>query len=268
MPKQDYILARGAKGRERLRILARVMRDGTLRALEQADIETGASCLDVGCGGGDVARLLARMVGATGRVVGIDQDASVVRIAAEEAAGESPDHLSFRTQSVFDLEPDESFDVVYCRFLLTHLPDREAAMQRMLGAAKPGGLLIFEDIDFSGHICHPARAAMHDYMRLYAETARRNGGDACFGLDLPVFLKTAGLEAIETRISQPVALDGEAKIVNALTMEGIGPHVVEAGFATAEDVARIVDALYDIAADPTVFMSIARVVQAWGRKAR
>ena len=267
MPEPEYILARGTKGRERLRILARVMRDGTVPLLEGAGISEGGACLDVGCGGGDVALLMARQVGPAGRVVGIDQDASVVQIAADEAAPEGLDHLSFRTQSVFEIEPDESFDVVYCRFVLTHLPERDRAMQCMLGAVKPGGIMIFEDIDYSGHFCHPARPAMDDYMRLYVETARRNGGDAYFGLKLPLFLKTAGLVGIETRVNYPAALDGEAKLVNALTLEGIGPRVVEAGLATAEEVQRIVDALYDIAADPTVFMSIARVVQAWGRKA-
>lgn len=50
-------------------------------------------------------------------------------------------------------------------------------------------------------------------------------------------------------------------------MEGIGPRAVAAGLASAGEVQRIVDDLFDIAADPTVFMSIARVVQAWGRKA-
>lgn len=58
MPKSDYILARGAKGRERLRILARVMRGGTLPLLDNVGIAEGEACLDVGCGGGDVSLLL------------------------------------------------------------------------------------------------------------------------------------------------------------------------------------------------------------------
>lgn len=90
----------------------------------------------------------------------------MVRIASDEAAPEGLDQLTFRTQSVFDIEPDESFDVLYFRFVLTHLPERERALRCMLGAVKPDGLLIFEDIDFSGHFCHPVRPAMDDYLRL------------------------------------------------------------------------------------------------------
>jgi SAM-dependent methyltransferase len=266
MVHPDYILARGAKGRERLRILARVVRGGTVPLLDMAGIPEGAACLDVGCGGGDVSLMLARRAGPAGRVVGIDQDASVVAIATDEAAPEGFDHLSFRTQSVFDLEPDESFDVLYCRFVLTHLPEKERGLQCMLGAVKPGGLLIFEDIDFSGHFCLPERPAMNDYMRLYVETARRNGGDAFFGQKLPMFLKDGGLADLHTRISQPAALDGEVKVINALTMEGVGPRAVAAGLTTEDEVKRIADDLYDAAADPTVFMSIVRIVQAWGRK--
>lgn len=266
MPIQEYILARGAKGRERLRILARVLRDGTVPLLEKVGIPVGAACLDAGCGGGDVSVLLAQRVGAAGRVIGIDQDASVIAIAAEEGAAAGLAQLSFRTQSVFDLAPDEGFDVLYSRFLLTHLPERERALQCMLGAVKPGGLLIFEDIDFAGHFCRPARAAMDEYMRLYVETSRRHGGDPYFGQKLPLFLATGGLADVQVRISQPAALDGEAKVINGLTMEGIGPRAVAAGLTTAAEVQRIADDLYDAAADPTVFMSIVRVVQAWGRK--
>jgi SAM-dependent methyltransferase len=262
----EYILARGAKGRERLRILARVVRGGTVPLLDMAGIPEGAACLDAGCGGGDVSLMLARHVGPTGRVVGIDQDASVVAIAQDEAAPERLDHLSFRTQSVFDLEPDESFDVLYCRFLLTHLPEKERGLQCLLGAMKPGGLLIFEDIDFSGHFSLPVQPAMDEYMRLYVETARANGGDAYFGQKLPMFLKNNGLADLQVRISQPAGLDGEVKVINGLTMEGVGPRAIAAGLTTEDEVKRIADALYEAAADPTVFMSIVRIVQAWGRK--
>jgi ubiquinone/menaquinone biosynthesis C-methylase UbiE len=255
------------KGRERLRVLAGVMRDGTTSVLDKAGIHSGLSCLDVACGGGDVAMLLAARVGAAGRVLGIDHDPEVIRIAAEEAAAQPLPRLSYRVGDVFDLSSDERFDVVYCRFLLTHLPERARALDCMLGALEPGGLMIVEDIDFAGHLCLPEHPAMDDYLRLYVEIARRNGGDPFIGPKLPMMLKAAGLADIEVDISQPLGLSGDAKVVNALTMEGIGPRVVTAGLATDAEVGRIVDDLYAVAEDPTVLASIVRVIQTWGRKA-
>jgi 2-polyprenyl-3-methyl-5-hydroxy-6-metoxy-1,4-benzoquinol methylase len=55
MAAPHYVIRGGIEGRERLRILARVMRPSTLNLFERVGIASGASCLDVGCGGGDVS---------------------------------------------------------------------------------------------------------------------------------------------------------------------------------------------------------------------
>ena len=60
MTDQHYYMIRGGiEGRERLRVLSRVMRPGTLSLFERAGIGAGMRCLDVGCGGGDVTFDLA-----------------------------------------------------------------------------------------------------------------------------------------------------------------------------------------------------------------
>jgi ubiquinone/menaquinone biosynthesis C-methylase UbiE len=49
----------------------------------------------------------------------------------------------------------ESYDVVYARFLLTHLTDPAAALGNITRRLARGEVLIVEDIDFTGHFCHP-----------------------------------------------------------------------------------------------------------------
>ena len=71
---EHYIIRGGAEGRDRLRVLSRVMRPSTDRFLARIAVPTGSVCLDAGCGGGEVARMLAARTGPTGRVVGIDVD--------------------------------------------------------------------------------------------------------------------------------------------------------------------------------------------------
>lgn len=62
-----YIIRGGLPGRERLRILSRVMRPTTLALLQRAGVRSGMTCLDVGCGNGDVTFDMARIVGSIGR---------------------------------------------------------------------------------------------------------------------------------------------------------------------------------------------------------
>ena len=71
---EDYVLRGGRAGAERLRLLNRVKWPTTEPLLEAAGLRAGMSCLDVGCGGGDVTLKMAALVGAEGHVVGVDRD--------------------------------------------------------------------------------------------------------------------------------------------------------------------------------------------------
>ncbi|MCG8545587.1 MAG: methyltransferase domain-containing protein, partial [Alphaproteobacteria bacterium] len=86
MANESYAIAGGEAGRERLRVVARVFGPGTANLLDAAGVGEGMACLDVGSGGGDVSRELARRVGPTGSVLGIDLDTVKVDIARKEAA--------------------------------------------------------------------------------------------------------------------------------------------------------------------------------------
>ncbi len=49
-----YIIRGGVEGKKRLEVLARVMWPTTARVLQEAGLAPGMTCLDLGCGGGDV----------------------------------------------------------------------------------------------------------------------------------------------------------------------------------------------------------------------
>src|SRR5262245_4411509 len=126
MPGGDYIIRGGVPGRERLRLLSRVLRPTTLALFERVGVRPGMACLDVGCGGGDVTFDLARAVGPEGRVVGIDLDGAKLDLARQEAGEQGLGNVEFRRADVTADDLDGSFDVVYARFLLTHLRDPAA----------------------------------------------------------------------------------------------------------------------------------------------
>jgi predicted O-methyltransferase YrrM len=267
MATGSYIIRGGLPGRERLRLLARVMRPATLGLLQCAGVAPGMRCLDIGCGGGDVAIELARMVGPDGHVAAIDFDPVKIELACEDAAAAGLSNVAFAVADlVTELEALPPADLVYARFVLTHLREPEAALARMAGRLAPGGLLILEDIEISGHVVHPPSPAHDAFVDLYRRAARLRGADPDIGPRLPGMLQAAGMVGVQARIAQPLGLDGEMKQVSLLTMEAIADAVLAAGLAGREQVDAITAELARMAADPGTLLSIARVVQSWARK--
>jgi ubiquinone/menaquinone biosynthesis C-methylase UbiE len=267
MTHGSYIIRGGAQGRERLRILARVMRPSTLALLGRVGLCQGMRCLDVGCGGGDVTADLARLVGPEGCLIGVDFDEAKLELARSEAASAGLTNVTFEQRDILAGElPVTGFDLVYSRFLLTHLREPRRAVERMRDLLTPGGLLVVEDIDFSGHFIHPPSEAFAAYVDLYRRAARLRGADSDIGPRLPGMLQSAGMESVEMQVAQPAGLRGEVKLVAAITMEAIADAVMAGGLATRERIEATVAELYRLARDDVTVMSVVRVVQAWGRK--
>lgn len=264
MAGRHYIIRGGGEGRERLRLLARVMRPTTLDLFARIGVRPGMACADIGCGGGDVTVELGRLVGPGGTVTGMDRDATTLALARAEAAAFP--QLAF---AQFDISAGESpgqaaFDLVYARFLLSHLPDPAAAVAAMRGALRPGGVLALEDVDFAGHFSHPEVPSFRRYVELYTQAAQRRGADPHIGRRLPHLLQEAGLASIGLHIVQPAGLAGEVALVAPITMENIAAAVIAAGLASAEEVDAIVADLYAAVRDGHILFSLPRVVQAWG----
>src|SRR5688572_15686623 len=118
---EHYVIRGGMEGRERLRLLSRVLHRTTADVLERAGVRRGMRCLDMGCGGGDVTCQIALVAGSDGSVVGADADQEKIDIARKEAAESGLANVEYRlADAIRDPFPPE-FEAVYARFLLTHL---------------------------------------------------------------------------------------------------------------------------------------------------
>jgi SAM-dependent methyltransferase len=263
MAVAGYVIRGGLAGRERLRVLSRIQAAPTIRLLTRVRIERGARCLDAGCGGGDVTLELARIAGPDGEVV--DRDELKLEIAREEAGAAGLDNVSYRVADVTELDAEGEFDVVYSRFLLAHLRDPAAAMRRLVAAARPGGLVVMEDIDFSGAFCHPENRAYRRFFELFPAAVRAHGGNPTFGPELPGVMAAAGVRDLDVRVVQPTGRDPDVKLMPALTFENAIDAVAAAGLAQREAVEAMVDELYAFAAHPETVLALPRVLQAWGR---
>ena len=226
----------------------------------------GVHCLDVGCGAGAVTLQIARAVGAEGRTVGIDLDERLIELARDAARRRKVPAVTFRCADAVSLEEEGTFDVVFARFLLTHLTNPAAALRRMVSAAKPGGVVAVEDIDFPGSFCHPPCPAFARYVELYQEVVRRTGGDPAIGPRLFVLAADAGLKNLQMNVFVPTFHSGDGKRLAPVTMEHIRESVVAAGLADDKEIDGIVAELDAFVADETTIVSLPRIFQVWGKR--
>lgn len=255
----------GDEGARRLHLLARVKWPSTRALLVRVGLHRGLHCLDVGCGGGEVTLQMARMVGPEGQVVGVDTDEVVLGRARVEATRERL-RARFLAGNAADLDGESSYDLVYARFLLTHVREPQRVVENMLRAARPNATIVVEDADFPGHVCQPPCRAFERYVELSQAVVRGNGGDPAIGPRLPGLLRRAGVTDIQLDVVQPTFCDGDGKLVAQVAMEHIREAVVGARLASHAEVDAIVAELAAFARDPQTIMSIARVFQVWGRK--
>src|SRR5947209_19663893 len=80
---------------ERLRRQGTLFNPSTRHFLATAGIGAGMKVLDVGSGAGDVALLVADLVGPQGAVIGVEQDPGVLRTARDRAGAAGLAQVSF-----------------------------------------------------------------------------------------------------------------------------------------------------------------------------
>jgi SAM-dependent methyltransferase len=263
-----YALGGGQEGKKRLDLLARVMLPTTVQLLDRAGLTRGMKCLDAGCGGGHVALLMAGMVGPEGRVIGTDIDKEILGLARKDAEAVNAGNVEFQHVDACTSSWQEKFDLVYARFLLSHLSEPERSLAAMVKACGPEGTIVMEDTDFSGSFCYPICAAYERYNELYQKIVRHRGGDPNIGPKLPAMLRNAGVQGIELNVVQPAHIDGEGKLMAPITMSRISDALIGDGLATRDEVQQILAGLNEAAADSETVMSLPRIFQVWGKRGK
>lgn len=261
-----YIIRGGIEGKKRLEVLARVMWPTTSRLLAEAGVAPGMTCLDLGCGGGDVTLQLAALTGPQGRVTGADMDETILDLARQTAKRDGLENIQFRRLNVQDWNEESQYDRIYARFLLTHLPGPLQVLRQMLRAVRPGGLAIIEDIDFAGHFCQPPCQGFETYVRLYRMAAGKQGADADIGPKLYGMMLDAGWKDVKVRVVQPVFTSGEGKHMAMLTLTKIADSLLDEKLTTESELQAVLDDLTQFTDDPRTMISLPRVFQLWGRR--
>jgi ubiquinone/menaquinone biosynthesis C-methylase UbiE len=113
-----YVLGHSDGEIERLKAQARLIDPITKRIFQEAGIVPGMRVLDVGSGPGDVAFLVADMVGETGEVVGVDRVPAAIDAARARASTRSLRNIDFQTGDPAEMTFSRPFDAVIGRYVL------------------------------------------------------------------------------------------------------------------------------------------------------
>lgn len=114
------------------------------RAMDAAGLAPGARVLDVGCGCGETTLELARRVGPSGRVHGVDLSTVMLERARALASAAGLAHVRFEeADAQTDAFGAAAYDVVYSRFGVMFFANPEAAFANLRLALRPGGRLAF-----------------------------------------------------------------------------------------------------------------------------
>ena len=215
--------------RRRLSLLEEHLDPMTKRRLTMLGIRQGLRCLEVGAGGGSVASWLCEQVGPTGRVVATDIDIQLLKNMTW-ANLELVTH-DIREESL----PKGAFDFVHVRWLLHHLAEPGLAIHQMIGALRPGGWLLIEEVDFFP--VHASASKVYiDFMVALSRSVLSPSGRNCFwARSLPSLLAETDLKRLGGEGDFAI-LQGGSPIAEffALTAEQVRERITESGDLSAE----------------------------------
>lgn len=267
-PQNRYVLATGQEAAARLKVVHQVHGPDTRRLLIRAGLAPGMRVAELGSGAGVITRWMAKRVGPSGFVTGVDISPQQTAAARAATPPDLADRIEFVTAPAEDTGlPCDHYDLVYCRFLLMHSADPEACLREMVRIARQGGMVVCEEGDFTSPFCDPPSSAFDRSFELYRQLGARRGLDFCIGRRLYRLFLQMGLPNPRVSLVQPVYTAGPAKDLPRWTLEEFAGAAIEAGLATPAEIAALLDEMARLTEDPGTLFGMARMTQVWARKA-
>ena len=255
-----------AEAAQRMESLSALHDPMTFRALDERGIAAGWHCLEVGGGNGSVARRMAERVGPTGSVLVTDIEPRFI----EQNVASLPDNIEIRKHDITkDTLPPEKFDLIHARLVLLWLPDRDAALDCMIDATKPGGWIVLEEYDSflpdetvvttdhrAAQLYTRARQAQHELMKA-------RGADMTWGRRLHQCFSSKGLTHVGGfAIPDTRRGGGSGCRLFKANFNQIRKQAVELGLITDQDMAEVLRYLDD----PSFTVLSPLMFTVWGQR--
>ena len=145
----EYLLGHTDEEHERLIRQAVRLAPITEGFFREAGIGSGQRVLDFGSGVGDVAMLLAQMVGPSGEVIGVERDTKSIERARARSGEAGFKNLMFVQSDVAHFSSEKVFDAAVGRFILQFLSDPVAVLRSLSQKVRPGGVIAFQECSWA-----------------------------------------------------------------------------------------------------------------------
>jgi SAM-dependent methyltransferase len=219
-------------------------------------VRPGWRCLELGSGNGSIAQALANRVAPSGHVVASDIDTAYI------ADLRAPDLEVRRIDIVQDAIEPESYDLVVARALLHHLRPARKALERMVDALKPGGVLLSIEPDMLP--CTAAEPeAMRSFWQGWLKWSVDAGIDYFIGRKVPAWLDSFGLVDIAGE-GHTAQFNGGSRWATywTATMTELAPALIKSGHVNG----GMLKEFRSHYQDPHYWTSIMTFTENWGRK--
>ncbi len=225
-------------------------------------LKPGMRLLDCGSGPGSITAGLAEAA-SPGEVIGIDVEASQVKLAEKNAAKLGLSNLKFEQGSAYELPyPDNHFDAVFSHAMLEHLTDPVAAAIEMRRVLKPGGIVGIRCADMRMSLPAPSDETLDRAWNIYLKYRRHCGGDPAFGRRCRALLREAGFtETIGTASCDTWGTEEATKtftsfLLDELTSPKIREVAVEKGWADQDQMDKAVTAIHQWGEHPDAIFAV------------
>ncbi len=237
-PTRRYVLGDAEYELRRLFNQSRLIGNVTEQVMQQAGINPGMTILDCACGVGDLSFDVARLVGPSGRVLGIDQSARCVDRARERAAEAGLRNVWFEVADLASFRVREPVDAVVGKLILMYLQEPAVILSHFARQVRPGGLIVFQEIVLSMLRSRPSSPLVEKCGEWIHDIFARAGADVDMGWKLSATFQRAGLPSPQMFLGTPVEAKSDSPMYEhiAETVRSLLPMMEHYGVASAEEV--------------------------------
>jgi len=183
---------------ENQRLANKVNPERFIRQYLHQYITNESKIIDIGCGPATIAEQLARQY-PTSTVTAIDLSPNRLIQASQDISNYS--NLTFLSANIYQLPfQNNSFDLVFSRFLFEYLQNPEQALSEMSRICRPKGVIVVQDIDgqFLSHF--PKDQQFDDIELIIHEINEYTCFDPYIGRKLYYYFYHIGLEKINIQL--------------------------------------------------------------------
>jgi ubiquinone/menaquinone biosynthesis C-methylase UbiE len=198
----------------------------TERLFRDAGVGPGQRVLDLGSGMGDVAMLVARIVGPSGEVIGVEREARSIERAQVRVMEAGLHNVSFVQCDASELPGEKPFDAAVGRLILQFLPDPVAVLRSVSERVRPGGAIAFQEPSWKPFLALCSHMPLWSACGSLAVAAFEGAGaNAEMGPELPRLFERAKLPSPVMRMEMLLGSDMESTRWTSDLLRSLNPQI-------------------------------------------